>query len=83
MTVEQLRALYLDLMRKCLTGLVYDDPAMEWSGVGTRPFDRASREKGTDWPAHAQSMTGTPERTTATCRRPAKQCNFLEPDRRP
>lgn len=58
MTVEQVRALYLDLMRKCLTGLVYDDPPMQWTGAGTRPFDRVSRENGVDWPAHAQSMIG-------------------------
>ncbi len=61
MTVDQIRSLYLDLMRKCLTGLVYDDPAMavEYSRTGdTRPFDRDTRERGLDWPANAQSMIG-------------------------
>ena len=61
MTVDQIRELYLDLMRKCLTGLVYDDPGMEmvYSGKGgIRPFDRNTRERGLDWPANAQSMIG-------------------------
>ena len=57
-TIDQIRALYLDLMRNCLTGLIYDDPPMEFSGDGTRPFDRTTRESGTDWPANAQSMIG-------------------------
>lgn len=52
MTVEQIRALYLELMRKCLTGLLYEDPAMQF------PFDRLTRESGLDWPANAHSMIG-------------------------
>ncbi|HZI84705.1 MAG TPA: TylF/MycF family methyltransferase [Casimicrobiaceae bacterium] len=55
---EELGDLYLDLLRNCLTGLVYDDPPLEWSGVGLRPFDRRKREDGLDWPARAHSMIG-------------------------
>ena len=60
-TVDQIRALYLDLMRKWLTGLVYDDPAMAMvhsRTEGILPFDRDTRERGLDWPANAQSMIG-------------------------
>jgi hypothetical protein len=58
MTLENLRSLYLDLMRDCLTGMIYDDPPQEWKGEGVRPFDRKARELGMDWPARAHSMIG-------------------------
>ena len=58
MTEGELRDAYLGLLRDCLTGLVYDDPPLEWSGVGVRPFDRRARETGVDWPARAHSMIG-------------------------
>lgn len=59
MTIGQLRARYLDLMRDCLTGLIYDDPPLEFAVEGgLRPFDRAAREIGMDWPARAHSMIG-------------------------
>ena len=53
-----LRALYLDLLRDCLTGLIYDDPPLQWKGGGVRPFDRDARERGVDWPSRAHSMIG-------------------------
>ena len=31
--VPHLRALYLDLLRDCLTGLIYDDPPLQWKGA--------------------------------------------------
>src|SRR5450755_338933 len=58
MTLEQLRGLYLELMRDCLTGMIYDDPPLEWKEGGVRPFDRKTREIGMDWPARAHSMIG-------------------------
>ena len=58
MTLEEMRGLYLDLMRDCLTGLIYDDPALEWKAEGVRPFDRRVREVGMDWPARAHSTIG-------------------------
>ena len=58
MTEGEFRDLYLGLLRDCLTGLVYDDPPLDWSGVGQRPFDRHVREIGMDWPCRAHSMIG-------------------------
>ncbi|HSS70543.1 MAG TPA: TylF/MycF/NovP-related O-methyltransferase [Casimicrobiaceae bacterium] len=58
MTLETLRGLYLDLMRDCLTGIIYDDPPLEWKGDGVRPFDPKARELVMDWPARAHSMIG-------------------------
>jgi hypothetical protein len=52
------RSLYIDLVRRCVIGLLYNDPALDWYGKGTRPLDPAVRETGRDWPAHAQSMIG-------------------------
>jgi O-methyltransferase len=54
----ELRTLYLELLRNCLTGLIYDDPPLDWSGVGLRHFDRHVREIGMDWPCRAHSMIG-------------------------
>jgi O-methyltransferase len=58
MKIAELRGAYLDLLRDCLTGLIYDDPPLDWSGEGLRPFDRKVREGGMDWPARAHSMIG-------------------------
>lgn len=59
MTVEELRTCYLDLMRNCLTGTIYDDPPLEFVGDGTRPFDASVRAVGRDWPSMAHSMIGS------------------------
>jgi hypothetical protein len=64
-TVESTRALYLDLMKKVLTGLVFADPpnpatpslpgeARPESGV----FADERRVSGEDWPQHAHTMIG-------------------------
>jgi cephalosporin hydroxylase len=49
--------LYLDLMKKCLTRIVFQE-----SGPPIDPqysvFDPAIRAEGRDWPADAESMTG-------------------------
>ena len=57
-SAEFLRARYLDLMRACLTGMIYDDPAQAFDGSGPAGFDRSKREVGLDWPLRAQSMIG-------------------------
>jgi len=57
-SVEALRALYPNLMRDCLTGLIYDDPAQAFHGGEPAGFDRARRERGLDWPLRAHSMIG-------------------------
>ncbi len=50
------RDLYIDLMQRCLLGLIYEDPAQDpWS----QPvFDVAKRARGLDWPLRAHSMIG-------------------------
>ena len=59
MSPEELRARYLDLVRDCLTGVIYDDQPLDFLVEGAlRPFDRAAREAGRDWPSHAHSMIG-------------------------
>jgi demethyldecarbamoylnovobiocin O-methyltransferase len=53
-------SLYLDLLRRILTGTVHEDPAHE-----TSPFHRNAtydpdvRRDGRDWPASAHTMIGT------------------------
>ncbi|MFN8593688.1 MAG: CmcI family methyltransferase [Thermomicrobiales bacterium] len=49
--------LYLDLMKKCLTRIVFKESGPPiLPGFG--PFDPAAREEGRDWPADAESMAG-------------------------
>jgi len=49
------RKLYLDLMQRCLLGLIYRDPAQDpWSSG----FDLNKRMLGRDWPLLAHSMIG-------------------------
>ena len=50
------RSLYLDLMQKCLTNTIYEDPpADKWSGGKYNP---QIRDRGLDWPSKAHSMIG-------------------------
>lgn len=59
MNPPELRTRYLDLMRNCLIGMIYEDPPLEISVEGgLRPFDRVAREIGMDWPSRAHSMIG-------------------------
>lgn len=59
MNPPELRTRYLDLMRNCLIGMIYEDPDLEISVEGgLRPFDRVAREIGMDWPSRAHSMIG-------------------------
>lgn len=49
-------ALFLDLISRCLLGLIYEDPAQDpWSAPS---FDARKRERGLDWPLKAHSMIG-------------------------
>ena len=50
------RRLYLELMQKCLLGLIYHDPPHEISNGGRFDLDR--RLAGRDWPSQAHSMIG-------------------------
>jgi O-methyltransferase len=50
------RALYLDLMERCLINTIYcDSPQDPWTGG---VFDPTVRETGRDWPSVAHSMIG-------------------------
>ncbi len=49
------RLLYIDLIKKCLTGLIYEDPSI---GPFGREFDKFHRQMGHDWPLKAHSMIG-------------------------
>jgi len=50
------RRRYLDLMQRCLLGLIYEDPAQDpWTGG---KFDLNNRLLGRDWPLRAHSMVG-------------------------
>ncbi len=54
-TSADTRKLYLDLMQRCLLGLVYRDPAQDpWSSG----FDLDKRMLGRDWTLQAHSMIG-------------------------
>lgn len=53
---SELRSLYIDLMQKCLTNTIYEDPPQDqWSGG---KYDRNLRDKGLDWPSMAHTMIG-------------------------
>ena len=50
------RSRYLDLMERCLLGLIHEDPPQDpWSG---ERFDLERRTRGRDWPLRAHSMIG-------------------------
>jgi hypothetical protein len=60
--IARLRGLYLELMKDCLIGTIYEDPAMDptaASPAGEKNKFRADwRESGLDWPVLAHSMIG-------------------------
>jgi hypothetical protein len=58
---DHLRALYLDLVEKCLTNVIYRDPPMrpKWTHIlRKQEFSLAVRESGKDWPSRAHTMIG-------------------------
>ena len=48
--------LYLDLMSKCLVGLIYEDKPLAVNGLEN--FNMENREYGWDWPSTAHTMIG-------------------------
>jgi hypothetical protein len=54
--VERLRDAYLSLIEKCLTGLIYEDRALQ--AVGNGIYNASIREVGRDWPSMAHTMIG-------------------------
>jgi hypothetical protein len=56
-------ALYLDLLKRCVTNLIYQDAAIRYpSDTSTDavyvPFDRTKRETAQDWPSQGHTMIG-------------------------
>lgn len=47
------RSLYIELLKKCIIGLIYQDP-----GLYNTQFDLEKRENGRDWPTYAHTMIG-------------------------
>ena len=52
------RALYLDLMKRVLTNVVYADARLSSGSDELLAFDPALREHGQDWPRTAHTMVG-------------------------
>lgn len=54
------RDLYLDLLKRTLTGIVYEDPPVPvpWSGLADGLYRPDLRAAGVDWPQHAPCMIG-------------------------
>lgn len=58
---KELRSLYLDLIQKCLTNTIYEDPPQDkWSGGKYNP---KTRDYGLDWPSKAHTMIGNQRMT--------------------
>ncbi len=54
--LQQVQNAYLELMQSCLTGSIYHDASQAPFAPNT--FNPDLRERGLDWPAHAQTMIG-------------------------
>lgn len=51
-------ALYLDLLKGCLTRLLFPDSRVDLQLVPTGTFDAQARWNGQDWPSEAETMIG-------------------------
>jgi macrocin-O-methyltransferase TylF-like protien len=54
--MQSAKQLYLDLLKRCLSNVIYQDPSTLLGEA--RPFDLASRVEGRDWPNQAHTMIG-------------------------
>src|SRR5262245_3203105 len=54
---NRLRRRYLDLMERCLVGVIYEDPPLP--DLGKAEYDPQLREYGWDWPSVAHTMIGS------------------------
>jgi hypothetical protein len=50
--------LYLELLRRTLTGMIYEDPAISVAWRPESVFDERRRQTGRDWPLRAHTMIG-------------------------
>jgi hypothetical protein len=56
-------SLYLDLLKRCVTNLIYQDPMIRYIGESPEdnpigPFSLSRRMEGKDWPSQAHTMIG-------------------------
>ena len=49
---------YLDLLKGCLTRMLFPDVSWDWDLANKRPFDPEVRREGQDWPTEAETMVG-------------------------
>lgn len=52
------RNLYLDLLKRTLTGMIYEDPAIPVPWRSTSEYNEEARHNGRDWPLNAHTMIG-------------------------
>jgi Macrocin-O-methyltransferase (TylF) len=50
--------LYLDLLKRCLTNVIYRDPPIPTPWLPSGEFDLDARVRGVDWPSQAHTMIG-------------------------
>jgi O-methyltransferase len=50
--------LYLDLLKRCVTRLLFPDLSLAYDLVTTSPMVPSARWEGKDWPAEAETMVG-------------------------
>lgn len=55
---QQVRELYLDLIKRTILGITYRDPSFDPSNASQKPFNQQTRENGEDWPVLAHTMVG-------------------------
>jgi len=56
-----MNSLYINLLKKCLTNMIYGDKECGPSWLGTltlKPMDESARMFGEDWPPTAHTMIG-------------------------
>jgi hypothetical protein len=55
---DDVASLYLNVLKRCLTRLIFPDESWDWDLVHKRPFDPVVRANGQDWPVEAETMVG-------------------------
>jgi O-methyltransferase len=58
MTERSAALLYLQLLKRCLTRMLFPDATWEFDLVHVKPFDPERRALGYDWPTEAETMVG-------------------------
>lgn len=57
-SVDSGTRLYLDLLKRTLTNVIYEDPPVPSRWDAGTEYDRISRSAGLDWPSQAHTMVG-------------------------